>query len=256
MNICIIVPHYDHLEQFREFLPSLESLGLPLLLVDDASSASARDELADLLLKSALDSQLIQHARNRGKGAAVMTGIGVAFETGFTHALQIDADGQHDVSHVADFLSAAVTEPNSIVCGQPVFDESVSRLRFYARHITLFFSHLETLSFEIRDAMCGFRLYPLLETQKILRQSKLSERMAFDTEILVRAVWAKIPLQFIPVRVSYPEGGKSHFQYWRDNLEMSWMHTRMLFGMLLRSPRLIGRNRARRRARRRKGLST
>jgi glycosyltransferase involved in cell wall biosynthesis len=256
MKICIIVPHYDHVEQFRDFLPSLESLGLPLLLVDDASPEPASDELADLLQLSSPHTQLIRHTRNRGKGAAVMTGISAALESGFTHALQIDADGQHDVSDVADFLAAAAAQPNSIVCGQPVFDESVSRLRYYARHITLFFTHLETLSFEIQDAMCGFRLYPLLEAQKILGQSRLGNRMAFDSEILVRAVWAGIPLQFIPIQVSYPEGGKSHFRYWRDNLEISWMHTRLLIGMLLRSPRLIARQFARCRARRRQGLST
>jgi glycosyltransferase involved in cell wall biosynthesis len=255
MKICIIVPHYDHLEQFRDFLPSLESLGLPLLLVDDASPETAAEELGDLLKLSSPHAQLIQHTRNRGKGAAVMTGIDAALESGFSHALQIDADGQHDVSDVADFLAAAAAQPNSIICGQPVFDESVSRLRYYARHITLFFTHLETLSFEIQDAMCGFRLYPLREAQEIVGQSQLGERMAFDSEILVRAVWARIPLQFIPIRVSYPDGGKSHFRYWRDNLEISWMHTRLIFGMLLRSPRLIGRNIARRRARR-QGLST
>ena len=255
MKICIIVPHFDHLEQFRDFLPSLESLGLPLLLVDDASPETAAEELADLLKLSSPDAQLIRHTRNRGKGAAVMTGIGAALESGFSHALQIDADGQHDVSDVADFLAAAAAQPNSIICGQPVFDESVSRLRYYARHITLFFTHLETLSFEIQDAMCGFRLYPLRAAQEIVGQSQLGERMAFDSEILVRAVWARIPLQFIPIRVSYPDGGKSHFRYWRDNLEISWMHTRLIFGMLLRSPRLIGRNISRRRARR-QGLST
>ena len=255
MKICIIVPHFDHLEQFRDFLPSLESLGLPLLLVDDASPETAAEELADLLKLSSPDAQLIRHTRNRGKGAAVMTGIDAALESGFSHALQIDADGQHDVSDVADFLAAAAAQPNSIVCGQPVFDESVSRLRYYARHITLFFTHLETLSFEIQDAMCGFRLYPLPEAREIVGQSQLGERMAFDSEILVRAVWARIPLQFIPIRVSYPDGGKSHFRYWRDNLEISWMHTRLIFGMLLRSPRLIGRNIARRRDRR-QGLST
>ena len=252
MKTCIIVPHYDHVEQFRVFLPRLMSLGLPLLLVDDSSPETAREELAGLRSESAPDLHLIQHIRNRGKGAAVTTGIGAALKSGFTHALQIDADGQHDVSDVANFLSAAAKDPTSIVCGQPVFDESVSRLRYYARHITLFFSHVETLSFEIRDAMCGFRLYPLRETQKILQQSSLGERMAFDSEILVRAVWTDIPLQFIPIRVSYPAGGKSHFKYWRDNLDISWMHTRLLFGMLFRSPRLISRNIARRS----QGLST
>ena len=66
--------------------------------------------------------------------------------------------------------------------------------------------------------------------------------MAFDPEILVRAVWEGIRLRFIPVQVQYPDGGKSHFLYVRDNIEISWMHTRLIAGMLLRLPILIRRN--------------
>jgi len=251
MKACIIIPHYDHVEQFRDFLPTLVAIGLPLVVVDDASPDSAMDELARLLQTHAPNASLVRHSHNRGKGDAVMTGIRFALGVGFSHALQIDADGQHDVSDVSAFLDIASSRPNNIVCGQPVFDESISALRYYARQITLSFCCMETLSNEIRDALCGFRLYPLRGIVGILDQSRLGERMAFDPEILVRAVWAGIPLHFIPIRVSYPEGGRSHFHYFRDNLEISWMHTRLLFGMLIRFPRLVRQNRVRRR----KGLA-
>ena len=248
MNTCIVVPHYDHLDQFRRFLPDLSTVGLPLIVVDDASPAQAADALEDLLASTAADTTLVRHGENRGKGGAVMTGLRAAHDAGYSHALQIDADGQHDCSDIAMFLDAAARRPESIVCGQPVFDENISKLRYYARYITLSFSYVETLSTEIRDALCGFRLYPLTAIVAIIDGSRLGERMAFDPELLVRASWAGIPLHYIPVTVAYPEDGKSHFHYWRDNLEISWMHTRLLAGMLLRSPRLLKRNFARQRA--------
>jgi hypothetical protein len=106
------------------------------------------------------------------------------------------------------------------------------------------------LSTEIRDALCGFRLYPLAAVIRILDSCAPGRRMAFDPEILVRAVWAGIPLQFIAISVKYPLGGTSHFHYLRDNLEIAWMHTRLITGMVLRMPRLLRQWRARAVARR------
>jgi len=91
--------------------------------------------------------------------------------------------------------------------------------------------------------MCGLRVYPLESVVEIIDNNRLGQRMAFDSEILVRAVWDNIPLKFIPVNVRYPEGGKSHFRYLRDNIEISWMHTRLITGMLLRLPALLRRRR-------------
>ncbi len=241
MNTCIVVPHYDHLEQFRRFLPRLAAKGLPLVVVDDASPAAVVDGLDKLLKATAIDTTLIKHARNRGKGGAVMTALRTARDAGFSHALQVDADGQHDVADIDLFLRAASERPRSVICGEPQFDDSISNLRYYARYITLSFSCLETLSRDIRDALCGYRLYPLDSITAIIDNNRLGRRMAFDPELLVRAVWADIPLYYVPVRVAYPDDGKSHFHYLRDNLEISWMHTRLLAGMLIRLPLLLAR---------------
>ena len=245
MKICIVVPHYDHFEQFRKFLPNLKAAGLPLVVVDDASPPETVTALAELLVDDELDIRLARHDDNLGKGGAVTTGLRVAADAGFTHALQMDADGQHSCDDISTFLDASRSHPDSIICGRPEFDESIPRFRYYARYITLFLSWLETLSTEIEDAMCGFRLYPLAATTKILNGVHMGERMAFDPELLVRAVWSGIPLHYVPVTVVYPEGGQSHFYYFRDNLEISWMHTRLLFGMLWRLPRLVVRKNAR-----------
>lgn len=241
MKTCIVVPHYDHLEQFRRFLPGLAEVGLPIVVVDDASSATVFADLAQLLGNCDAETLLVRHSENRGKGGAVKSALRTARDAGFTHALQVDADGQHDVADADTFLQAAAAQPDAVICGEPVFDQSVSRLRYYARFITLGLSHLETLSRDIRDALCGFRLYPLASITAIIDRTRLGERMAFDPELLVRAVWADIPLHYVPVNVAYPDDGRSHFHYLRDNVEISWMHTRLIAGMLLRSPYLLAR---------------
>lgn len=212
---------------------------MPLIVVDDASPTPVLDALAEMLHKQAPASTLVRHDQNQGKGGAVMTGLRQAYAEGFTHALQIDADGQHDPAGIPALVEAGRENPDSLICGKPVFDNDISTLRYYARYITLSLSWVETLSTDIRDALCGFRLYPLARTIEILDGCKLGSRMAFDPEILVRAVWAGIPLQYVPVRVEYPEGGKSHFRYIVDNIEISWMHIRLIFGMLFRIPRLV-----------------
>lgn len=241
MNVCIVVPHYDHLEQFRRFLPRLASSQLPLIVVDDASPDSVCDELEELLGSATVDTTLVRHERNQGKGGTVATGLRTAFAAGFTHALQVDADGQHDVAQVPAFIEAAEQQPDALICGEPVFDSSQSSLRYYARYVTLFLVWIETLSTQIRDALCGFRLYPLAKVVAVLDGARLGRRMAFDPELLVRSVWAGIQLRYIPVRVVYPEGGRSHFHYFGDNVEISWMHTRLIVGMLIRLPMLLGR---------------
>lgn len=241
MLSCVLIPHFDHVDQFRKLLPGLTRLGFPLVIVDDASPKRVFEKLRQLIDEKAPGSILVKHPENLGKGGAVITGLSAALDAGFTHAIQVDADGQHDLSGIAQLVNEAKRHPNSIICGQPEFDESVSKLRFYSRYITLYLVWLQTISTEIRDALCGFRSYPLKQVTELLERCKPGKRMAFDPEILVRAAWAGIPLYFVPVKVSYPEDGRSHFRYFHDNLEIAWMHTRLIFGMLIRLPMIVGR---------------
>lgn len=168
-----------------------------------------------------------------------MTGLSTAHELGFTHAIQIDADGQHDLGGLPALTSESEHHPSALVCGAPVFDESISGLRKHGRTVSHILCRLEALSCDIVDALCGFRCYPLERVIPVINNASIPKRMGFDPEILVRASWAGIELRYVPVRVTYPVDGKSHFNYLSDNLEIAWMHTRLLFGGLLRSPLLI-----------------
>lgn len=241
MRVCAIIPHYDHVEQFSLMLEGLVDENLQLIVVDDASPEETFRQLEKLLSRMAPGTLLLRHSRNQGKGGAVMTGLVTAYEAGYSHAVQIDADGQHSSAEIPRFLSRVAEHPEALICGRPVFDESISGLRYYARYITLFLSWLETLSTVIEDAMCGLRVYPLPRVVPVVRRGGLGRRMAFDPEILVRCVWEGMELHYLPVEVRYPEGGRSHFHYFRDNVEIAWMHTRLIVGMLIRLPRLIAR---------------
>ena len=241
MRACVVVPHYDHVEQFERFLPQVAAQGLDLVIVDDGSPDAAFEALERLVDRYAPGAILLRHANNQGKGGAVMTCLEAAFAAGYSHALQIDADGQHDAGAIGRFVATAREFPREVICGQPMFDESISGLRYYSRYITLYLCWLQTLNAEIRDALCGLRLYPLEAVVPLIERRRLGKRMAFDPEILVRCCWAGIRLRYLPVAVQYPESGRSHFNYLGDNLELAWMHVRLVAGMLLRLPILVTR---------------
>jgi glycosyltransferase involved in cell wall biosynthesis len=239
MNPCIVIPHYDHLVQFEPMLPRLAALDLQIFVVDDGSPGNQVDRLRELLARQLPAAKLVVHDSNQGKGAAVQTGLRAARLAGYTHAVQVDADGQHDLSDVSDLLSEARAHPASIISGLPRFDEDIPRLRYVMRYLTHVCVWLETLSTDIRDSMCGYRVYPLDQVLALLDASSMGSRMTFDTEILVRAAWRGIGFVHVPVPVSYPESGRSHFRYFQDNVAISWMHTRLITGMFLRLPWLL-----------------
>jgi glycosyltransferase involved in cell wall biosynthesis len=237
---CALVPIYNHKDTISQTVAGLLAHGLPVVIVDDGSNAATRDVL-DALAINQPAVRLLRLPHNQGKGRALSAGLLVAREMGFSHALQIDADGQHDVNDVPRFLAESAAHPHAMVCGRPIYDQSVPRGRLYGRYITHFFVWLETLSMEIQDSMCGFRLYPLAPTCAELQRKPFPARMDFDTEAAVRLVWRGVPVRNLPTRVIYPENGLSHFRMWRDNVRISAMHTRLLLGMLPRAPRLLWR---------------
>jgi len=238
LKYCIIIPNFNHTINFDEFIGQLASFNLPVFMVNDGSDEQARSLFQQLAQKYAY-LNLVEHSVNQGKGAAVQTGLKVAYSQGFTHALQIDADGQHDLNDVDKMLLESKNYPKALISGKPIYDESVPKHRYYARNITHFWVWIETLSFQIKDTMCGYRVYPLAETVELLSLQTIGKRMDFDIEIMVRLYWQKIECRFIPTAVEYPEDGVSHFRAFEDNVLISWMHTKLFFGMLIRVPSLL-----------------
>ncbi len=238
---CVLIPVYDHEHAIGAVVAAVLAHGLPCILVDDGSSASCARVLDQLAQDAPGRVWLVRHAVNQGKGGAVLTGCRRAQELGFSHALQIDADGQHCVADIPAFMAQARSRPEAAVVGCPVYDESVPKVRLYARYLTHVWVWINTLSFAIKDSMCGFRVYPLAPVLALDARRRLGLRMNFDTEVIVRLYWDGMPVVNVPTRVSYPADGVSHFQAWRDNVLISKMHATLFFGMLLRLPILLGR---------------
>ena len=238
MKFCIIIPHYKHERLFELFLPKILDLGLPCIIVDDGSPQASVATLETLISKYDTFT-LIKHRRNRGKGAAVITACQHASAMGFDNVIQIDADGQHCIDDVEKMMTYAQANPNTIISGRPYFDESAPKARVYGRKVTDFWVAIETLSLRVKDSLCGFRVYPLNEIETLFDNYHFGPRMDFDTEILVKAVWANMDLHFIPTKVIYHEDTVSHFDYLRDNMMLINLHIRLVAGMLKRSPVLL-----------------
>lgn len=236
---CVVIPVYNHERAIGAVLEGVATHGLPAILVDDGCNDVCARELQRLSERP--DVSLLRHDVNRGKGAAVLTGFRAAYARGFTHALQVDADGQHTLADIRRFVEEARAHPDSVICGCPVFDASIPRTRYYGRYLTHAMVWLETLSFDIRDSMCGFRLYPLAEVAALLARANIGARMDFDTEIVVRLHWRAVPMRWLDTRVSYPADGVSHFRMFFDNVRMTSLHIRLALGMMVRLPMLLGR---------------
>lgn len=240
-SVCVVVPVYDHERVVGRTVAGLREQGLTVFLVDDGSGPACAQELRRLA-DGDTQVRLLRLPVNQGKGAAVMAGFEAAAAAGYTHAVQVDADGQHELADVTRFITAAMADPQALVCGRPVFDDSIPRNRLYLRYLTHAMVWVNTLSFDIPDAMCGLRVYPLTVVLPALAAEPPGRRMDFDVEVLVRLYWRGVAMRWLPTRVRYPADGVSHFRLVRDNWLITRMHTRLFFGMLVRTPRLLARS--------------
>jgi predicted LPLAT superfamily acyltransferase len=240
---CAIIPTHNHVDALDAILSRLQEAGLPVIVIDDASDAPIGERIRALCQAHA-DVEYQRHAFNGGKGFAVMCGIARASERGFTHAVQVDADGQHDLSSLDALLEMARLNPAAIVTGEPQFDQPIPLARRIWKPFTNFWVAINTLSLHIPDAMCGFRAYPIRTILPLVRKTVRGRRMDFDIEVVVKAYWAGIPLAAVPVRVRYPKENFSNFDVLRDNVLLTLLQTRLFFGMLLRAPQLVFRRHA------------
>lgn len=239
---AILIPVYNHEHAIDVTLEEVLQYGYPVLLVDDGSSQTCQTVLENLA-EQYKDSgvALLRLPENRGKGGAVKAGLRELNSYGFSHALQVDADGQHNLTDIPMMFETAQKSPKSLIAGYPVYDESVPKHRYYGRYLTHVWVWINTLSLTIKDSMCGFRVYPVQASCALIQRHSCGDRMEFDTEILVRWVWRDGKVVNLPTQVHYPVDGVSHFDKLRDNVLISAMHTRLFFGMLCHAPALLKR---------------
>ena len=232
---CVVIPNYNHKDPIGAVLEGLKPYGLPVLMVDDGSGPEAKAVFAALAARHPFLT-LITRAENGGKGAAVKDGLREAKRLGFTHAVQMDADGQHDLGDLPRFLEAIKQHPKALVLGQPVFDQTAPRARLIGRQITTWVIWLQCLSLAIKDGLCGFRAYPLGSTVRLLDRQVLGNRMDFDPEIAVWLFWEGLEVISLPTQVRYLEGNLSNYHYWSDNLLVAKSHLALSLRSLALSP--------------------
>jgi glycosyltransferase involved in cell wall biosynthesis len=239
----VLIPSYNPGRLGLETVRAARAHWNPVWVVVDGSTDGTAETLAAMAERDP-GLRVLRLPHNRGKGAAVLHGACRARAEGFTHALTMDSDGQHPAQCIDAFMAASMARPGALILGEPRFDSNAPQLRVRARRISNWWANLETFWAGIHDSLFGFRVYPLAELIEVMHRGRWMRRFDFDPEVAVRLSWEGVALQNLaaPVRYLRPdEGGVSHFHYVRDNVLLTWMHTRLVFGALWRMSRLLRR---------------
>jgi len=239
----VLIPSYNPGPKVFETVSAARQHWNPVWVVVDGSTDGSAVALAAMAQYDP-GLKVLTLRKNQGKGAAVAHGAARAQLAGFTHVLTMDSDGQHPADLIERFMQTSIAEPGALVLGEPVFDASAPALRVGGRKVSNLFANLETLWLGIHDSLFGFRVYPIDPLLKVMRRQPWMRRFDFDVEAAVRLVWRGLPARNLKAPVLYfrsDEGGVSHFNYWRDNALLSWMHLRLFLGFVLRLPVLLWR---------------
>jgi len=237
----VLIPSYNPGEKVFDTVRAAREQWAPVWVVVDGSTDGSDEQLRRMADEDP-GLRVLVLPQNRGKGAAILHGITEAEAAGFTHALTMDSDGQHPAGDIPRFMTESAAHPEAMILGKPVFDADAPRLRVNGRKVSNGWANLETLWMGIGDSLFGFRVYPIEPLRRIMERTRWMRRFDFDPEAVVRLCWAGVSPINLPTPVRYfstEEGGVSHFNYWRDNLLLTGMHTRLFLGFLWRLPRLI-----------------
>jgi glycosyltransferase involved in cell wall biosynthesis len=237
----VLIPSYNQGPKVYATVRGALDQWAPVWVVVDGSTDRSASELTAMAAAEP-GLRVFVLPKNAGKGAAVLYGLCEARRCGFTHALTLDSDGQHPTERIRAFMEASMAEPDAMVLGSPVFDASAPAIRVRGRRICNWWVNLETLWAGVHDSLYGFRVYPIDALIAVMRGHPWMRRFDFDVEAVVRLCWRGVrPINLAaPVRYFRPEeGGVSHFNYWRDNALLTWMHFRLFWGFVLRLPMLV-----------------
>lgn len=237
---CILIPVYRHGKACVQVVEEIQQYNIPIILVDDGNDDETKKYLSQIKNLHP-EVELVILPKNQGKGGAFKAGVIKAKEFGYSHLLQLDADGQHDSTQIPFFVEKAKSSPSKMICGYPDYDETAPNHRKNAHAFANTWCAIVTWSGKIVDSLCGFRLYPVEATYRFVTKKMFDKRMGFDIDILVQLMQAGIDVEFYPVKVTYPSDGISNFHAFRDNMRISWVFTRLFCKMLVLSPLLLWR---------------
>jgi len=237
----VLIPSYNPGPKVYDTVRAARRFWNPVWVVIDGSTDASVEGLKAMAGEDP-DLRVIHLPHNVGKGAAVLHGLDIAAAAGYSHVLTMDSDGQHPADLIPLFMAESMKQPDAMMLGMPVFDASAPSIRIKGRKISNWWANLETLWAGIGDSLFGFRVYPIAPLRKVMRRQRWMRRFDFDPEAVVRLSWRGVKAVNIPAPVYYfgaEEGGVSHFNYLRDNVLLTWMHTRLFLGFAVRLPILL-----------------
>ncbi|MGA2709087.1 MAG: glycosyltransferase family 2 protein [Steroidobacteraceae bacterium] len=239
----VLIPSYNPGPKVFDTVRAARAQWSPVWVIVDGSTDDSAQKLSALAAADP-DLRVLVLPRNQGKGAAVFHGLSEARTQGFTHALTMDSDGQHPADRIREFMAASIAAPAAMILGRPIFAATAPRLRVRGREICNWWTNLETLWLGIGDSLFGFRVYPIEPLIAVMQSQIWMRRFDFDAEAVVRLCWRGVAPINLPAAVQYfsvADGGVSHFNYWRDNALLTWMHVRLMAGFVCRLPLLAAR---------------
>ncbi|MEO7095558.1 MAG: glycosyltransferase family 2 protein [Polyangiales bacterium] len=204
-DACAIVPALDAAKTITGVVTGALPHVTTVIVVDDGSTDGTAD------LARSLGATITVHEKNRGKGAALKTGLALAQDLGFRVAVTLDADGQHPPSEIPKLLSPS--DEGALVLG--VRDLAAAGAPIANQRSNAFangFISCVTLR-RIGDTQCGMRRYPVSRT---LALGVKDDRFGFETEVILRANRARMPIVQVPIEVRYPSDRTTHFDARRD----------------------------------------
>jgi glycosyltransferase involved in cell wall biosynthesis len=223
----VVAPTYNNARTLPAVLRGIAQSGVETVVVDDGSTDATAIALEAWRREAPSTRHVVTHPINRGKAAALRSGFARAAELGFTHLLTIDTDGQLDPAEIPALLEASRRAPEAFILGRrDLLADDYPMLSRLGRRASNAMVRIEC-GLRIDDSQCGFRVYPLA---LILPLTCRAARFGYETEILTRAGWARVPVRQVPVGCIYnvPGGRVSHLQPLRDTLRAVGMHARLL----------------------------
>ena len=224
----VIAPSYNNARTLADVLTRIAALDLPIILVNDGCTDATNHVFAAWERQNPMvDARMIRHRHNRGKAAALRTGFAAAMDEGYSHAITIDTDGQHDPERIADLLEVSREEPLAYVLGvRDVRHADYPARSRLGRRLSNLLIRIES-GLKVSDSQCGLRIYPL---DLIRTVHCRAGRFGYESEMITRAAWAGCPIREVPVNTRYlPPGQRvSHFNPWLDTSLGIVMHLRLV----------------------------
>lgn len=220
LKCCVLVPTYNNEKTLAEVLSGLLEYTTNIIVINDGST----DSTSDIISKFQQIKHAEQHSSNKGKGMALRTGFKKAVELGFEYAITIDSDGQHKPKDLIHFLDKIEQVPGALIIGaRNMGQASVPGASSFGNKFSNFWFRVET-GIKAPDTQSGYRLYPI---KKLNDFTFFTVKYEFEIEVIVRAAWAGIPIEFVAIDVYYPpkEERVSHFRKFPDFTRISILNS-------------------------------